>query len=304
MFKVYFDTSFYVNLAKADEELATAVISEINSCQVRCVISDILIRELLSNSSSPERDRVLVSRLQALNLPPFSTRSGLLWEVLLMSGEDRSFVGDTLKNLDDMMTQANSFSIMARRDPRKLTPEQEAQLDEAGRPVLRQAGFPEEFNEHNVEDVIAAARQMLEGFGITGVDWNVEHTPEGMNALAQRLFAIIGEQQVARLREGDRLQDSVTQSDSRPYEVAAGIAQQKTKKRLGNTLRDVSHMDTFVAHADQIDFLQLDEPQLRAVKHQKPSHYLVELGLTDRCFAAGNLEQIITVVRGLRKVKP
>jgi hypothetical protein len=54
-FTVYFDTNFFVWLAQATEETAEAAIHKLNALGVRHVLSDILVRELLTCANKPER---------------------------------------------------------------------------------------------------------------------------------------------------------------------------------------------------------------------------------------------------------
>ena len=46
---VYFDTKFYVQLCRANEPDADRIIRSLNALNVRHVISDVLIRELLTS---------------------------------------------------------------------------------------------------------------------------------------------------------------------------------------------------------------------------------------------------------------
>lgn len=115
-YTVYFDTSFYVKLCRADEALAGQTIHALNSLNVRHVISDVIIRELLTSRARNDLDEILVRRVGQFSLLPYRTRDGLTWQVLLLSGQERIDVANHLRNLHDEMAKAASSSIMARRE--------------------------------------------------------------------------------------------------------------------------------------------------------------------------------------------
>jgi predicted nucleic acid-binding protein len=59
IFTVYFDTQFYVRLANTDETLASKTIDKLNNLQVRHVLSQTIVFELLKKSTKPEKDKIL-----------------------------------------------------------------------------------------------------------------------------------------------------------------------------------------------------------------------------------------------------
>src|SRR5215218_2649957 len=128
---VYFDTNFYVWLCRADEDLSAGVLQALNGLNVRVVISDVIIRELLTSRDRNELDVMLVNRVNKLRLPPYRTRDGLAWEVLLLAGEDRVVAANFLRWAHDHTTVAESFSMMARRE---TTEEGTAELLEGAEP--------------------------------------------------------------------------------------------------------------------------------------------------------------------------
>jgi hypothetical protein len=292
---VYFDTKFYVTLCRAEESLATQTIAALNALNIRHVISDVIIRELLTSRDRTDLDEALVRRVRQFSLSPYCTREGLMWEVLLLSGQDRIDVANHLRDIHDMMAEATSFSIMARRE---TNDEQTAKLAEAGKPLLQQYGFPDDF-EKNMPQVLAAVKTMLEQFGVRDINWPENPTPENFLNLSNQIKNFLGVDLVARLEEGDRIQDSSTVTEDRPYQVATGMASDKTKKRLSNTLRDTEHIMMFVNHRSEIDLLQVDKVHEEIIRRSKPKHRLTELGLADRCFSADSLLETVEKIRGL-----
>jgi hypothetical protein len=216
-----------------------------------------------------------------------------MWQALLLSGNERIDVANHLRNLHDEMARATSFSIMARR---KTSAEQTAKLLEAGRPALQQQGFPDDF-EQNLPQVLSAAKAMLEGLGVQGLDWPENPTPRDLLELSHQIKGVLGPSLVAQLEEQDRIQDSAIRTEDRPYQVAVGGATDKVTKRLSNTLRDTEHIMLFVNHRDEIDLLQVDKAQEEIIRRQKPKHRVAELGLSDRCFSADSLLAVVDKVR-------
>lgn len=292
-YTVYFDTSFYVKLCRADEAIAGQAIHALNALNVRHVISDVIIRELLTSKDRTSRDETLVKRVGRFCLPPYRTRDGLMWQVLLLSGQERIDAAEHLRNLHDEMAKAISFAIMARRE---TSAEQTAKLSEAGKPALQQFGFPEDFG-RNMPQLLSAAKAMLEGLGVQGLDWPENPTPNDLLELSQQIKGTLGSSLVAQLEEQHRIEDSSTRTEDRPYQLALGVASDKAAKRLSNTLRDTEHMMQFVNHQYEIDLLQVDKVQEEMIKQEKPKHRLAALGLSDRCFSGDSLLAVVAKVR-------
>lgn len=132
-YTVYFDTQFYVQLCRADKTEADQIVRTLNALNVRHVISNVLIRELLTSRNRTNLDEVLVQRVRQLKVPPYRAEPYLAWQVLLLSGQDRIDVAATFRELHDQITVATSNSIMTRRE---MDAEQQAELLKANRSVL------------------------------------------------------------------------------------------------------------------------------------------------------------------------
>ena len=292
-YTVYFDTQFYLWLCRAEKADADRMIRTLNTLNVRHVISNVLIRELLTSRNRPHRDEVLVHRVRQLNIPPYCADRDLAWEVLLLSGNERARIADTFRDLDDRMTEAASQSIMTRRE---LNAEQQAELMKANRPMLDALGFPEDLN-RNPAQTISAVKGILNMIGMDDlVQWPENPTPDDMSALSEQTMGILDPSDIAFVKEHNRIQDSSTESEDRPFQVAIGAANPKTAKRLSNTLRDTEHMMFFVQHQNEIDLLQVDGPQHALINRSNPKHRLAELGLAHRCFSANSLSGTVAQV--------
>jgi hypothetical protein len=301
-YTIYFDTKFYVQLCRADEAEADLIIRSLNALNVRHVISNVLIRELLTSKDRNDLDEILVERVRQFAVTPYRTEGDLAWEVLLLAGQDRISMAELLRTLHDTMTLATSNSIMARRE---MTPEQQTELLKANRPVLEQLGFPEDLNQDNLAEVMSAAKGIIDlASGILGcshdVEWPGNPTPADLLTLSERIKGVLDPSDVAYVEEQNRIQDSSTRSEDRPYQVAIGAANPKSAKRLSNTLRDTEHMMFFVQHQNEIDLLQVDKAQHAIINQLSPKHRLAELGLSRRCFCADSLLETVVKLSELR----
>jgi hypothetical protein len=307
-YTIYFDTKFYVQLCGADEAEADQIIRTLNALNVRHVVSNVLLRELLTSKDRNERDEILVKRVRQFTVAPYRTAGDLDWEVLLLAGQDRINMAELLRTLHDAMTVATSNSIMARRG---MNPEHEAELLNANRPVLEEWGFPEDFNQENLAQVMSAAKGIfdlasgvLDGLGRShDVEWPEDPTPADLSELSERIKGVLDPSDVAYVEEQNRIQDSSTRSEDRPYQVAIGAASLKSAKALSNTLRDTEHIMLFVQHQDEIDLLQVDKPHQAIINRAKPKHRIAELGLAHRCFSADSLLDTVAKVRQLMPLR-
>ena len=296
IFTVYFDTQFYVQLCRADKAEADQIVHTLNALNVRHVISNVLIRELLTSKNRADLDEVLVHRVRQLNVPPYCAERDLAWEVLLFSGQGRTNIADTFRNLHDQITEATSYSIMTRRE---MSAEQQAEFMKASRSVLDQLGFPEDL-EKDKATTISAAKGILNMIGMADlIQWPENPTPDDMLKLSEQIMGILDPSDIAFVEEHNRIQDSSTYSEDRPFQVAIGTANPTNAKRLSNTLRDTEHMMFFVQHQNEIDLLQVDRAQHAMINRSNPKHRLAELGLSHRCFCANSLIDTIAKVRQL-----
>lgn len=173
---IYFDTCFYVWLSRVEESLATQIVSDLNTLNVRHVISGVILRELLSCGNKPDFDKALVRRVRQFRIAPYHIGHGLAWEALLFSGQDRIDCAASLAQLHDRMTKAESLSIMA---PRATSEEETAEILEANRDALDGFGFPDD-TQQNLPQALSAAKSMLDAFGVSGLDWPENPTPEDL----------------------------------------------------------------------------------------------------------------------------
>ncbi len=315
---VYFDTYFYIWLANATEEVANEIILELNELKVRHVLSGQIILELLSNSTKPEKDKILVNRMSKFEIDPYRISSSIFeeslesdalsWEVLLLDGNARTSLANLFKLIFDLQTQAESRSIIARN---KYSSDKQKEIQESLEPFLALVGIEKdteytkeetarkhlEFQSEMFSNLFSLfSENPLENF--ERIDFCPEPTIENLMNLSNELKNIIGDENINKLKEDKEINHSVTSSDERPYKVAIGKASQKEEKNLGNTFRDSNNMSLFVTHQNEIDLLQIDSAQINQIKNKgKKPHRLVELKLNERCFCANSLKNTVEIIK-------
>ncbi len=286
MLTVYFDTAFYVALARTEDGAATTAIDALNSMSVRGVLSLHLLRELLASADRPEADARLHERVSAISRASYCTATGLGWDALLHHGPSRRTAADLFAAVDDGIVQAESAAHLARSASKSALKKEAEAHTLAQHPYLTAGGI--DFG--LLGDTL---RPLLSRLGVPVPD------PLAEAALPQL------QEDLARLQEGydvdglarlTNLMASVLATDNRPYEVVLGRAGAKKADKLAHTLRDAGHMGEFCAHASEIDLFQMDGPQHRAMLNN-PSHELRRLGLDPKCFAAAGLSDALAEVR-------
>jgi hypothetical protein len=292
MVTVYLDTSFFVWLARANDEDAQDTLQRLNDLGVRHVLSLGLVKELCSSQARPELNRRLYNRVQSFAILPLKIPEDIGWELLLAPPQFSSI----LREVDDLATVAHSQGLVAGK---VLSKDQQDEWNQANQGVVRQ--LQDDQGRWDQQRALAFAKQLLEplqalnpSLDLGSVLVMFDQPAVDPMALHDRLMEVIGSENVARLKQEQELQRSVTATDNRPLEVALG--RETNAKALANTYRDAEHMHLFVQHADEIDYLQVDGPQEQQIKKRSPKHYLVTLGLHERCFSAKDLEEVCTKI--------
>src|SRR5262245_38262065 len=136
MLTIYFDTSFFIDLRDADDEVASSTLSELNALKVRHVLSNVLFRELLF-SGAPRSERVrLVERVSRFKEGPLVIGPGD-WAALLCEDDDRRAVGEALRQIDACADKTKSLAVFTRSRP---TVDQVEELLDAKRSLLLEIG--------------------------------------------------------------------------------------------------------------------------------------------------------------------
>lgn len=314
---VYFDTYFYVWLAKATDKEANQIITELNKLKVRHVLSGQVILELLSNNYKPEKDKILVNRMSKFEIEPYRISSSIFeesltsdncsWEVLLLDGDARSSLANSLKLIFDLQTKAESWSILAGTKHNLDKEEKIQQSLDSFSPLFGFEKDKEYTNEETVEKYMNFASEMFNLVSLFSddkiktsneINFSAAPTIENLTTLSNELKNVIGDENINKLKENEKINHSVTNSDERPYKVAVGEASQKEEKNLGNTFRDSNNMNLFVTHQNEINLLQIDFAQINQIKNKgKNLHRLVELKLDERCFSTNSLKNTVEVIK-------
>ncbi len=290
---IYFDTSFFVNLARADDIVARESISELNKLGVRHVISAVLVRELLSNANARGQDTQLFERIQMFEIAPYSSEEGLNWDFLLEGVQIRNPIAQIVTELDEISVLAHSYAALSRRSN---TEEEQKRLLAVTEPLLNDLGFPTDLSD--LDQTIEAALRPLRELGI--------ELPKGLRLddptiLSHQILGMLSDDEIQHIENDNKLKSSSTTSDDRAFKVALGEASDKAKRKLANHLRDTDHMLVFLNHRNSIDFLHIDSNHEKLLKTVKPQHFLIETGLANRCFSADTLSETVEKIGTFRK---
>jgi hypothetical protein len=299
LFTVYFDTSFFIELALANKELALFTINELNKLHLRHVVSDVIIRELLVRSNLAERDAILVHRVRQFEVDPYLTNPAWIWDDLLIKGNNRYRLSTIQKQFDDASTIAGVLGTLSRRQE---TPERNAALRNAIRSISEKLGLSINLTDAN-EQVYELMKFACRTAGLDTSDlppFPSSFEPESIAEFEEGMMQFVGEDKLRRATEEEVIQDSVVGSDPRIVNVAHGTASLKEEQRLKSEFRDCKHMLEFELHHDQIDLLQLDIRQFNRMMRSSPSHRFKKNGLDRRCFSAGTLPEVIDEMKRLK----
>jgi len=313
-FTIYFDTNFYVWLAQSTQEEAVDVMSGLNLLGVRHVLSGRILLELLSGKERNPQDKNLFERVTKFKIPPYIIPIGLSstgtekpnlgWDSLCLDGEARAAFSSLLKEIFDAETAARSWSNIAGK---KLNKDKEQKLGEKSEPFLKSIGFDkDQTDEKNANAFTTCASELVSGLAsilpdeqrekLGAIDFTVEKTPENLSNLSSQLFASFDSPTLERLEEEARIVSSAVELDPRPFDVVTDNSSRREIKSLGNTFRDAEHLSVFVAHADQIDIIQIDSRQKNLIERNSPIHRLKVLKLTNRYFSVVKLQQVVQTV--------
>ncbi len=308
-FTVYFDTNFYVWLAKAAPDVANSVLDRLNAIEIRHVLSSHILHELLSGSGRDLQDRQLVERVNRFALAPYRIQYGqfhgidsIQWELLLLAGNDRVNFAKFLQSVFDTETVARSLSTLAEK---KLNQNDQKRVEKAVKPFLYALGMTSESsNAERIEkfaefsgDLIAKMSEFLPReivVKLKTMDLSPEAIARDPTSIANNLLSALGESNVKKLKQEKDLSDSAVALDPRPVRTVVGDSSKKEFLRLGNTFRDAVHMGIFLANHHSIDLLQVDLRQQELIQRNNPIHSLREAGFADRCFAVGDISEAVS----------
>lgn len=305
---VYFDTNFYIWLAKAEPELADSVLNRLNRLNIRHVLSSHILHELLSGSGRDLQDKTLVQRVNQLALEPCRIQYGqfegvdsIRWELLLLEGDERKLFAKFLQSVFDNETVARSLSSLAEK---KLSQNDQERVEKAVEPFLYALGITSESPDvERIEKFAEFSEGLIAKMGeflpseiadkLRAIDFSAEAIKQNPSLIANNLLSALGESTVERLKQERDVSDSTIALDPRPFRAVVGEASKKEFMRLGNTFRDAVHMGIFLANHKRIGLLQVDSKQQELIQRASPIHTLREAGLADRCFAVRDISEAI-----------
>lgn len=312
---VYFDSSFYIELERADEPEATATIRSLWRLRIRPVVSHALVNELLLNRRGGDAsERRMLQRIGELR-EPLRLPAQASWKALELAGEDRERFAGLLRDADEVQARAMALGHAAER----IVPADHAALardlgipDAAMQPGPAAEGYGRE--------IIAALPnspwiQLLRGL-LAGADPETDPQAAELAGLLSRFEAtlrgaaaadlqtmraaavsLLDEPLVARERRGTAVEVSLTKNDNRVVEVARGAM--KSLQKLANLRRDASHMHVFLENLAGIDYLHVDGPRMSQIERDA-KHAIRVAGVEARCFTASTLQEVVAALELLR----
>lgn len=303
MYTVYFDTSFYVDLAKLDDAKLDEIIHKMNDLNLRVVYSFDISSELLANFHRPDSDQKIVSAISRLNISSLCLDRGN-WDCLLLSGEERKQIATDIKNMRIPNDLGHSFSLAAERDSGRDF----SQFIEANSDYYKSIGIDDPVNTHQLELFKEQAKALNEILmpiidelepsvrvlfkQTRDLQFDVLRTgdPEDAKKLedaAQQLILALSNA-YPEIESERKIRRDVFRDDNKPIQIAYGEDREKWLSKAGHSYRDAGHMNRFYQNSNDIDFLQVDKRQYNAIKKYPATKVplLVSAGLDRRIFRA------------------
>lgn len=75
-----------------------------------------------------------------------------------------------------------------------------------------------------------------------------------------------------------------------------GCASSKTKQHISASVRDAEHINLFIEHQKEVDFLQIDGKQEKKLRSSVGKHVLCKYGLESKVFSAKTLQETLEKV--------
>ncbi len=305
---VYFDTSFYVGLQRADADLARSVVGRLRDLGVRRVESAELFWEL---DVSPNLDgkRRLVDRLAGWGIPP-----------LCLDGVDFSWLA-----LAERPPEMSLSAGIKRRE--RLG---HAWAASALRPVvpadvpLWEQAMGRTLGEDVVLDSAESMRLLVDRVFrlLEGNDIPAELAPllgemrdlfdrRASGELDERAFAETAARLPERVaavaealrpgygREGN-IRSQVLTANDRATNVALGLASERSERRYAATIEDLGHLNVFLRNLDRIDWLMMDGPATSVLDQRAAA---AVGAVRHRIFCAADLAGVVEAIR-VRQDRP
>lgn len=302
---VYLDTSFYVFLQRADADLASATIAQLQSLGVRRVESPELYMEL-EVSPNMEGKRALVKRLGLWMIPPLQIRGiDFAW----LAAEQRPSEVDELRSAKRQMARAHAFAASATQP----LPKEDMPLME--RAIQRETGVEFTYNDpdtikqmikpmldqlNNVKEVVPEMAPIIEEIRVLYERFEGGEIDQAeFAAVAARLpmrMKEIAEEVIPGNRRDSAILTGILTGNDRARDIVLGRASEKAESRHLSTIADLEHLSVFLQNSETIDLLMMDGPQLATLDQRSKSEVK---NIRDRIFTAADLAGVVDSIRSL-----
>lgn len=283
---VYFDAEFYVQLCQAEKAEANRVIDDLNSLNVRPVVSTALIRELLNDEHRNVLEQELVQRVSRFKVSPYET-DYIGWEAFPQSEEESVTGSSDLQESPD--ETGPTMSALG------LTSEQETELKDAVEQALQQPAFSREPRDDEDFQMMSFTKEIVDNLrGQLNMDWPENPTVGDLLGMSKQLM---DPSVIQRAAEQNFIPDGPFEFGSGPYKLVMG-SNRYVGPEPSYEPGDSEHITSFIQHQGEIDLLQVNERD-HAIIEREPKNRLAKLGLAERSFSAKSLTGTVERVREL-----
>lgn len=295
MVTVYFDTSFYVHLERAQAAASKDAIDRLHGVACRPAVSPIHVKELLRGRRDDATCQRLVERLRSIHDAPLLLDNPIL-DALLEPETERVKFAQHLEAMSAQLAVAEACASVGRNS--KLS----RQLNPSDFSAELIPGWALATNPLDETRFVSFANALIQSLGLP------MRIPEGASLadaaqlMLSELTAVYGDDAVSQVRLSNSAFDAVATDSRRTFSVIRGQASPDVLQAVTSDRLDAEHMAVFCRHRLSIDYFQLDGRQFRQTSVR--AHPLRTEGLLERCFQAGSLEEAVVAVEQFAAARP
>lgn len=287
MATVYFDTSFYVHLERAQAAASKDAIDRLGGVGCRPALSPIHVKELLRGKRDDATCQRLLQRVMAIHDAPLLLDNPRL-DALLAPETERLKFAQHLDATSAPLVKAEAYAAVGRNS--KLA----RQLDLSHLPADLIPGLSLATGQVDAARLVSFINALFPSFGSPIRIPDDASLADAAQLMLSGLTEVYGEDAVSQVRLSNSAFDAVATDSRRTFSVIHGQASADILQAVTSDRLDSEHMAVFRRHKLSIDYFQLDGRQLRRASAQ--GHPLRTEGLLERCFQARSLEEAVVAV--------
>lgn len=287
MVTVYFDTSFYVHLERAQAAASKDAIDRLHGVGCRPALSPIHVKELLRGRRDDATCQRLLQRVLSIHDAPLLLDNPRL-DALLAPETERVKFAQHLEATSTQLAEAEAYASVGRSS--KLS----RQLDLSHFPAEPIPGLNLATGQVDEAQLISFFNALFQSFGSPIRIPDDASLADAAQFILSRLPEVYGDDAVSQVRLSNSVFDAVATDSRRTFSVIHGQASADILQAVTSDRLDAEHMAVFRRHKPSIDYFQLDGRQLRRTSAE--GHPLRTEGLLERCFQARSLEEAVVAV--------